>query len=66
MNLLELEELLEKREFIYYGRTKINILKIYRPFNLIDVTYENDSSIFTIDVIALEATPSKEIRFKYI
>lgn len=65
MTIYELVESLEKKRTIYYGKKKINILNIYNAFNLIDVVYENESTIFTVDIFTVGLIPSKENGFKY-
>lgn len=63
--MFELVESLEKKRSLYYGKRKISILNIYKNFNLIDVVYENDSSIFTVDIVTVGLMPSEENGFIY-
>jgi len=61
VSLLELKKCIRENIPIYYGRKEINIIKIYEFFNLLDISYKDDLTVFTVDIMALRELPSNEI-----
>jgi len=59
--LLKLKKCIRENTPIYYGRKEIYIIKIYEFFSLLDVSYKDDPTVFTVDLMALRELPSNEI-----
>lgn len=61
MELLDLKQSLFNNSPLYYGKKRIIVIKIYEVFNLIDVIYENEENIFTIDLMSIIKQPSQDV-----
>lgn len=60
MNQNQLKKEVAKNSLLFYGRRPIHIIKIYDIFNLVDVVYDGESKVFTVDVMTLDSSPSTE------
>lgn len=60
MDLYELEKKVAQNTSIFYGRKLIQVIRIYEIFNLVDIVYNGESTVFTVDVMALDYSPSTE------
>lgn len=61
MEILDLKQSLLNNSPLYYGRKKISVIKIYEIFNLIDVIYDDEEEIFTIDLMSIIKKPTQDV-----
>jgi len=61
VEILELKQSLLANSPLYYGNKKIRIIEIYDLFNLVDVIYEDEEAVFTIDQMSIIQQPNQEI-----
>ncbi|PFA58980.1 hypothetical protein, partial [Bacillus cereus] len=60
MDLYELEKKVAQNTSIFYGRNLIQVIRIYEIFNLVDIVYNGESTVFTVDIMTLDYSPSTE------
>jgi hypothetical protein len=58
---LDLKQSLINNSPLYYGNKQIRIMKIYEVFNLIDVVYEDEKDVFTIDLMSINKQPNQDV-----
>ena len=61
MEILDLKQSLLNNSPLYYGKKKISVINIYDVFNLIDIIYEDEEEIFTIDLMSIIKQPSQDV-----
>ncbi|MFR0778759.1 MAG: hypothetical protein ACLSH8_04045 [Zhenhengia sp.] len=66
MNMGELIESLKEKRSLYYNNKPVCVVEIYEIFNLIDIRYMEEDTVFTIDVSAIQKQKSKEIRIRIV
>ncbi|PGY12026.1 hypothetical protein [Bacillus cereus] len=61
MGILDLKQSLLENSPLYYENKRIKVIEIYDLFNLVDVIYENEEIIFTIDLMSIIKQPNQDI-----